>query len=181
MTDTLATLANHRVVPQVCLRLAGSDVDDDVLRSLGPVRVSRAMSVPTACELELIAPPAATTFELGAELEVRVAGHDTALFGGSIVALEDRFGADGVHRLRVRAHDAAHKLRATGGIRTHVDTDISGIGGELFGDTGLSIDTDGDGPRWPRLLKKASPTSPSSAPSAGRPAGGGRWSTTGSR
>ncbi|HEY8790982.1 MAG TPA: phage baseplate assembly protein V [Actinopolymorphaceae bacterium] len=154
MTATTASLANSRVVPQVRLRLGGSDVDDDTLRCLGPVRVSRALSVPTACELELIAPPSATTFELGTELEVRVAGHDTALFGGSVVALEDRFGADGVHRLRVRAHDAAHELRATGGVRTHVDTDVAGIAGELFGGTGLSVHAASDGPHWPRLLQR---------------------------
>lgn len=154
MTSASSTLANHRVVPQVRLRLAGSDVDDDVLRSLGPVRVSRALSVPTACELELIAPPSAGVFELGAELEVRVAGHDTALFGGTVVALENRFGADGVHRLRVRAHDAAHMLRATGGVRTHVDTDVASIARDLFGGTGLSVHAVGDGPHWPRLLQR---------------------------
>ncbi len=155
MTSALpAALANHRVVPKVRLRLAGIDVDDDVLRCLGPVRISRALSLPTACELELIAPPSATTFSLGAELEVRVAGHETALFSGTVVVLEDRFGADGVHRLRVRAHDAAHELRATGGIRTHVDTDVTGIAGDLFGRTGLRVHVENDGPRWPRLLQR---------------------------
>jgi phage baseplate assembly protein gpV len=154
VTGTSTGLATHRVVPQVRLRLGGADIADDVLRCLGAVRVSRALSVPTACELELIAPPSAETFELGAELDLRVAGHDATLFSGSIVALEDRFGADGVHRLRVRAHDAAHELRATGGVRTHVDTDLDGIGGDLFGGTGLSVDSDGDGPHWPRLLQR---------------------------
>jgi len=154
MIGDTPTRAQSRVIPHVRLRHAGSDVHDDVLRSLGPVRVSRALSLPTACELELIAPPSATTFALGAELEVRVAGHDTALFGGTIVALEDRFGADGVHRLRVRAQDAAHKLRATGGVRTHVDTDLTAIAGDLFGRTGLSVHAANDGPHWPRLLQR---------------------------
>jgi phage baseplate assembly protein gpV/phage protein D len=154
VTETNPTVVTHRVVPQVRLQLGGADVADDVLRCLGRVRVSRTLSMPTACELELIAPPSATTFALGTELEVRVAGHATALFGGSIVALEDRYGADGVHRLRVRAHDAAHELRATGGVRTHVDTDLAGIGSDLFGPTRLSVDADDDGPHWPRLLQR---------------------------
>ncbi len=144
-------------LPKLEVRVDGEMLAPEDLAALCEVRVRRALSVPTQCELTFLNAPASfgsgSTPAPGLTLDVQVRGTDVPLFSGEITALEFGYEPSGVRRLRLRGYDLLHRLRKRQPVRAHVQVTAADLARELLSDIGLEVEAEEPGPVWRRVLQ----------------------------
>lgn len=146
-----------RTLPVVDVLVDGAHLDRAVAGAITEVRVRQALSVPAQCELVFGDPPGPLTGALairpGAPLQLRVSGHDVALFTGDVSAVEHGFEADGSREVRVRAYDPSQRLRRQQTMRAHVRVTPGALAAELAEAAGLTLSATTDGPSHDWLVQ----------------------------
>lgn len=144
-------------LPKLDVRINGEMLATEDLAALCELRVKRALSVPTQCELTFLNPPdsfgSGSTPAPGLALEVQVRGSNVPLFTGEITALEFGYEPSGVRKLRLRGYDLLHRLRKRQPVRAHLQVTAADLARELVSDIGLEVEADEPGPLWRRLFQ----------------------------
>jgi phage protein D/phage baseplate assembly protein gpV len=138
------------LIRQLYVKIAGAQLETEVMNDLFRVEVESSLHVPSMCVLSLHDTNArwtnADTFALGAEIQVGVADEqgrgETRLFVGEITGLEPDFGEGTVVDLTVRAYDRSHRLHRGAHTRTYQNMTDSDIAGAVAQAVGLQAEVD---------------------------------------
>jgi phage protein D/phage baseplate assembly protein gpV len=135
----------------------GTQVDDQLSRSIREVKIQSYLRLPDMCTLAAVyqagkpgesQPIDAHPFDIGKPLEVRLGAADalttTTLFKGQIVSLELSFGPDGVELL-CRGFDRSHVLIRSRKAQTFQNMTSSDIVAKLVQAAGFTPDCDDSG------------------------------------
>lgn len=146
-----------RTLPEITVTADGAPLPPELALTLAEVRVQQGLSVPALCELTFADPPGlqplSNTLAPGAALEVRVTGHDAALFQGDVTAVEHVYQPTRGREVRVRAYDVLHRLRQRQRVRAHVEVTAQELAADLAADLGLAVEVAEPGPLWERLIQ----------------------------
>lgn len=143
----------------IAVTVDGAVLPERAAARLEGVQVQQRLSMPAMCELTFSVPSDDREQEVpiwpGASLRLDFRGVTTPLFSGQVTAVEYAYQPSTGHELRVRAYDALHALRKRQSVRAHVQVTLEDLARELVADLGLTVEHDGPGPVWQRLIQHA--------------------------
>lgn len=149
-------ITRNLLLPPVSIELAGRRLSESELDTLAEIRVQERLSLPTQCELTFFDAPGSdsplSSVVAGLTLHVSLQGEDEPLFAGEITALEYGYEPARGRTWRLRGYDRLHRLRKRQPVRTHVQTDLTGLARELVRDLGLTVDAPTSGV-WRHLIQ----------------------------
>lgn len=143
-------------LPRLSVLVNGQPLDAGARESLGEIRVTQKLSLPSQCEItffKLPATEALSRLRPGAHLQVLVGPSGPSLFDGDVTAVEYVYEPAQGRRLRVRGYDLCHRLRKRQSVRIHRQSGLREIATELVGALGLAVDAPAGGPTWHHLLQ----------------------------
>ncbi len=145
-----------QAVPRV--RVEGLDFGDHLY--LADLRIVQRLNAPSQCEMSW----KATTLDsqvleqmavtLGQQVIVRIDGQSTAALEGEVTGIEHVHQPSGGLTVRIRAYDGLVRLQRRQCMDTHVDVTTAELVRTLASRAGLAVETEADGPVWPRVVPR---------------------------
>jgi phage baseplate assembly protein gpV len=136
------------------LRIAGTEMPDDLAGALTGWRVTQQLSRPSVCELQFLDLPATSlgSLQLGAACELADSSGAT-FFSGSVTFLRREKRADGLHILVARAHDELEPLRRRQVMAVREPATLASMLSSLVDGIGLKVEANDPGPTLPLILQ----------------------------
>lgn len=138
-------------VPQIAIKINGSDIPIKLMNVLLEVEVETTMYLPSMFTLrfhdqELEWVDNTTLLKPGSSVEIQLAGSNntnlTSVFKGEITAVEPEFDEKMLATITVRGYDRAHRLHRGSKARVFVQASDSDIATKIARENGLTPSTD---------------------------------------
>ncbi|SPH24299.1 hypothetical protein DEA8626_03349 [Defluviimonas aquaemixtae] len=142
-----------RDIPALAVRCGSGLARSDLSGLVSDMRVRRELSAPALCEITLRLEPDRPRILADAPLTVTVGQGRCAIFDGTVTALAVEKPLAGAPVMRLRAHDALHRLRGAQTMTMFSDMTAGEIIADIAGRHGLATDVRDDGPVLPRTAQ----------------------------